>query len=109
MCGNYEVYENKYCKNSCHCKQNEYHNENYYQSWNEVQLCVLCPAPPVQMLRPSVLNALLRETKDWHYLPATRADELSLIHIPLSPTRAIRVPVRYFSPHSITSIFSPQR
>lgn len=55
------------------------------------------------------LNALLRETKDWHYLPATRADELSLIHIPLSPTQAIRVPVRYFSPHSITSIFSRQR
>src|SRR5690606_39733174 len=54
MCGNYEVYENKYCKNSCDCKQNEYHNENYYQSWNEVHLCVLCPAPPVQMLRPSV-------------------------------------------------------
>ena len=44
------------------------------------------------------LNALLRETKDWHYLPATRADELSQIHIPLSPTQAIRVPVRYFSP-----------
>ena len=22
------------------------------------------------------LNALLRETKDWHYLPATRADEI---------------------------------
>ncbi len=47
---------------------------------------------------PVFLNALLRETKDWHYLPATRADELSQIHIPLSPTRAIRVPVRYFSP-----------
>ena len=44
------------------------------------------------------LNALLRETKDWHFLPATRADELSQIHIPLSPTQAIRVPVRYFSP-----------
>ncbi|MGC6158024.1 IucA/IucC family protein [Enterobacter ludwigii] len=44
------------------------------------------------------LNALLRETKDWRYLPATVADELSQIHIPLSSTQAIRVPVRYFSP-----------
>ena len=32
------------------------------------------------------LNALLRETKDWRYLPATVADELSQIHIPLSST-----------------------
>ena len=44
------------------------------------------------------LNALLRETKDWRYLPATAADGLSQIHIPLSSTQAIRVPVRYFSP-----------
>ena len=97
MCGNHEVYENKYCKNSCDCKQNEYHNENYYQSWNEVHLCVLCPALPVQTLRPSVLNALLRETKDWRYLPATAADELSQIHIRLA-NPAIRVSVHYFSP-----------
>ena len=44
------------------------------------------------------LNALLRETKDWRYLPATAADALSEIHIPLSQTQALRVPVRYFSP-----------
>ena len=44
------------------------------------------------------LNALLRETKDWRYLPATDADALSEIHIPLSQTQALRVPVRYFSP-----------
>ncbi|NJQ21718.1 IucA/IucC family siderophore biosynthesis protein [Pantoea sp. LS15] len=44
------------------------------------------------------LNALLRETKDWHYHSATAADELSHIHIPLSPAQALRVPVRYFSP-----------
>ncbi|MDR9946074.1 IucA/IucC family siderophore biosynthesis protein [Enterobacter sichuanensis] len=44
------------------------------------------------------LNALLRETKDWRYLPATCADALSQIHIPLSPTQAIRVSVHYFSP-----------
>jgi N2-citryl-N6-acetyl-N6-hydroxylysine synthase len=44
------------------------------------------------------LNALLRETKDWRYLPATAADALSNIHIPLSQTQALRVPVRYFSP-----------
>ncbi|MCK6743850.1 IucA/IucC family protein [Enterobacter cloacae] len=44
------------------------------------------------------LNALLRETKDWRYLPATAADELSQIHIPLSQTQAIRVSVHYFSP-----------
>ncbi|MCK2176293.1 IucA/IucC family protein [Enterobacter asburiae] len=44
------------------------------------------------------LNALLRETKDWRYLPATAADALPNIHIPLSQTQALRVPVRYFSP-----------
>lgn len=44
------------------------------------------------------LNALMRETKDWRYLPATDADALSEIHIPLSQTQALRVPVRYFSP-----------
>ena len=44
------------------------------------------------------LNALLRETKDWRYLPATDADALSEIHIPLSQSQALRVPVRYFSP-----------
>ncbi len=44
------------------------------------------------------LNALLRETKDWRYLPATAADELSQIHIPLSQTQAVRVSVHYFSP-----------
>ena len=44
------------------------------------------------------LNALVRETKDWRYLPATDADALSEIHIPLSQTQALRVPVRYFSP-----------
>ncbi|WNI62759.1 IucA/IucC family protein [Enterobacter asburiae] len=43
------------------------------------------------------LNALLRETKDWRYLPATAADALPDIHIPLSQTQALRVPVRYFS------------
>ena len=43
------------------------------------------------------LNALLRETKDWRYLPATDADALSEIHIPLSQTQAHRIPVRYFS------------
>ncbi|WP_368743424.1 IucA/IucC family siderophore biosynthesis protein [Enterobacter asburiae] len=43
------------------------------------------------------LNALLRETKDWRYLPATAADALPNIHIPLSQTQALRVPVRYFS------------
>ena len=32
------------------------------------------------------LNALVRETKDWRYLPATDADALSEIHIPLSQT-----------------------
>lgn len=44
------------------------------------------------------LNALLRETTDWRYLPAAAADELAHIHIPLSPAQALRVPVRYFSP-----------
>ncbi|HHA1840052.1 TPA: IucA/IucC family siderophore biosynthesis protein [Enterobacter asburiae] len=44
------------------------------------------------------LNALLRETKDWRYLPAIAADALPNIHIPLSQTQALRVPVRYFSP-----------
>lgn len=44
------------------------------------------------------LNALLRETKDWRYLPAAAADELAHIHIPLSSSQALRVPVRYFSP-----------
>ncbi|MFL4294173.1 IucA/IucC family protein [Enterobacter asburiae] len=44
------------------------------------------------------LNALLRETKDWRYLPATAADALPDIHIPLSQTQALRIPVRYFSP-----------
>ncbi|MHA2898975.1 IucA/IucC family protein [Enterobacter sp. H2G27] len=44
------------------------------------------------------LNALLRETKDWRYHSATDADALSEIHIPLSQTQALRVPVRYFSP-----------
>jgi N2-citryl-N6-acetyl-N6-hydroxylysine synthase len=43
------------------------------------------------------LNALLRETKDWRYLPATAADALPDIHIPLSQAQALRVPVRYFS------------
>lgn len=43
------------------------------------------------------LNALLRETKDWRYLPATAADALPDIHIPLSQTQALRIPVRYFS------------
>ena len=61
---------------------------------------------PVQMLRPSVLNALLRETKDWHYLPATRADELSLIHIPLSPTQPFGF--RYaISPHTASPVSFP--
>lgn len=55
------------------------------------------------------LNALLRETKDWRYLPATAADALPNIHIPLSQTQALRVPVRYFSPPSIISTVSRQR
>ncbi|MEP8919995.1 hypothetical protein ABKT64_04250, partial [Enterobacter roggenkampii] len=50
------------------------------------------------------LNALLRETKDWRYLPATDADALSEIHIPLSQTQALRVPVRYFMKFMKTNI-----
>lgn len=55
------------------------------------------------------LNALLRETKDWRYLPATCADALSQIHIPLSETQAIRVSVHYFPQPSIISTVSRQR
>ena len=55
------------------------------------------------------LNALLRETTDWRYLPAAAADELAHIHIPLSPAQALRVPVRYFSPPSTISTVSRQR
>ena len=55
------------------------------------------------------LNALLRETKDWHYLPATRADELSQIHIPLSQPRPFGFRYAISPPRSITSIVFRQR
>lgn len=48
------------------------------------------------------LNALLRETKDWRYLPATVADELSQIHIPLSSTRPFGF--RYAISHRLSII-----
>ncbi len=44
------------------------------------------------------LNALLRETQDWEYLPANAPDKLAQILIPLSAGQTLRVSVRYFSP-----------
>ena len=44
------------------------------------------------------LNALLRETSDWHYSPASAPGETAFIHLPLNDHEAIRLPLRYFSP-----------
>ena len=53
------------------------------------------------------LNALLRETKDWRYLPATAADELSQIHIPLSQTQGHPGFSTLFLPNPASSVSLP--
>ncbi len=44
------------------------------------------------------LNALMRETKDWQIVPATESQPLPQLHIPLSDTKSIRIPLRHTSP-----------
>ncbi|VTR46345.1 Aerobactin synthase IucA [Serratia fonticola] len=43
------------------------------------------------------LNALMRETRDWHIVPATHSQQPQL-HLPLSDSQFIRIPLRHISP-----------
>lgn len=43
------------------------------------------------------LNALLRETQDWQLIEGLQPGRQAQVHIPLSATQAIRVPLHYFS------------
>lgn len=44
------------------------------------------------------LNALMRETKDWHIVTATDNHQLPQLHIPLTDTKSIRISLRHTSP-----------
>uniref|UniRef100_UPI0035C71521 IucA/IucC family protein n=1 Tax=Serratia quinivorans TaxID=137545 RepID=UPI0035C71521 len=44
------------------------------------------------------LNALMRETRDWQIVPAASHQQYPQLHIPLSPSQAIRIALRHTSP-----------
>ncbi|CAI2479217.1 Aerobactin synthase IucA [Serratia liquefaciens] len=44
------------------------------------------------------LNALMRETRDWQIVPAANNQQYPQLHIPLSPSQAIRITLRHTSP-----------
>lgn len=56
------------------------------------------PTANVDVAAQCFLNALLRETHDWQYIPATADNSIAEIHIPLPANGALRIGVRYFSP-----------
>lgn len=45
-----------------------------------------------------ILNALMRETRDWHIVPATNSQQPPQLHFPLSDSQFIRIPLRHISP-----------
>ncbi|MBO1501503.1 IucA/IucC family siderophore biosynthesis protein [Serratia proteamaculans] len=44
------------------------------------------------------LNALMRETRDWQIIPPANDQQHPQLHIPLSPSQAIRIALRHISP-----------
>ncbi len=44
------------------------------------------------------LNALMRETRDWQIVPPANDQQHPQLHIPLSPSQAIRIALRHTSP-----------
>ncbi|CAI0953324.1 MULTISPECIES: IucA/IucC family protein [Serratia] len=55
------------------------------------------------------LNALMRETRDWQIVPATDHRQHPQLHIPLSPTQAIRIALRHISPTQHHQYLFPAR
>lgn len=55
------------------------------------------------------LNALMRETRDWQIVPAANNQQYPQLHIPLSPSQAIRITLRHTSPTQHHQYLFPAR